>query len=807
MTILILHVTKENGFWLTNKPVKNTTQKPTFFKKHRIKLLLLGVLVVVWFFCLPKPLFKDPTATVVFSRENELIGARIAADGQWRFPEMDSIPYRFEESILQFEDAHFYTHPGFNPVAMSKALWDNLTTSNRRGASTITQQVIRLSRKNKTRSYGEKLIELFLATRLEAGTSKKEILMDYASHAPFGGNVVGLETASWRYFGIPASQLSWGQATALAVLPNAPALIFPGKNETILKEKRDRLLQKLLNKKIIDTTTFELAIAERLPGKPVLLPNMAPHFTERLRAEHPGEKLQTTLDYQLQNQLNALAKQHYQKLLDNEVHNLAILVLDVNTREVLGYVGNAPTTRQHGNYVDVITKPRSTGSVLKPLLYASMLGAGDLLPNTLIADVPTTINGYSPENFNKNYSGAVPASEAISRSLNIPAVRMLRSYGLERFYRRLQEMHMDHINKPPSYYGLALILGGAESSLWEITNTYAGLASTLNYFGQSSSTYHANAFAQPVYQRNISIDLGETVAEPTALDAGSIYYAFEAMRQVNRPVEETNWNFFNGSQAIAWKTGTSFGFKDAWAVGVTPKYAIGIWAGNADGEGRPGITGLSAAAPLLFDVLQLLPESSWFQKPYDELVEAEICTQSGMLAGLYCEHSSKKWIPAQGSKTAACTYHQRIFLDQNETYQVHNSCYDPTLMHSKNWFTLSPAMAFYYAKGHPEYKMLPPFLPNCDALPGEPMQFIFPRKNEDVILARDFDKERNDVIFRVAHTNPNTTLFWYLDEHFLGTTRTFHELPVQPDPGHYTLTVIDAEGNELKEQITVSAGI
>ena len=206
---------------------------------------LLLLLFVLWLFCLPKPLFKDPTSSVIESREGIMLGARIAEDGQWRFPEIDSIPYRFEQSILLFEDEYFYEHPGFNPVSMGKAIWQNLTTEKRRGGSTLTQQVIRLSRKNKKRSYGEKLIEIFMATRLEAGESKEDILKYYATYAPFGGNVVGLETASWRYFGIPASELSWGQSTALAVLPNAPSLIFPGKNENILKEKRGRLLLKL----------------------------------------------------------------------------------------------------------------------------------------------------------------------------------------------------------------------------------------------------------------------------------------------------------------------------------------------------------------------------------------------------------------------------------------------------------------------------------------------------------------------------------------------------------------------------------
>ena len=303
---------------------------------------------------MPSPLFSDPTSTLAEAQDGALMGARIAADGQWRFPAMDSVPYKFEQSILQFEDAYFYQHPGFNPVSMGKALWENVAEGKRRGASTLTQQVIRLARKNTSRTYPEKMIELFLATRLEAGHSKKEIMTLYASHAPFGGNVVGLEAASWRYFGLPAHQLSWGQSAALAVLPNAPALIFPGKNEALLRQKRDFLLRKLYQEEIIDKTTYELALEETLPGKPYPLPDLALHLTERIQREHPGERIITTIQPELQAKINTKVAMHHRQLSQNEIHNIAVLVLDVETRNVLAYVGNAPTSKEHHRFVDIV---------------------------------------------------------------------------------------------------------------------------------------------------------------------------------------------------------------------------------------------------------------------------------------------------------------------------------------------------------------------------------------------------------------------------------------------------------------------
>ena len=774
-----------------------------YIQRHKFKVIFGLVVFGVWVFCLPHPLFKNPTSTVVVSSEGIMLGARIAKDGQWRFPEIDSVPYRFEKSILHFEDAHFYKHPGFNPISMSKALWQNITTKKRRGGSTLTQQVIRLARKNKKRSYGEKLIEIFMATRLEAGYSKEEILQFYASNAPFGGNVIGLETASWRYFGIPATELSWGQSAALAVLPNAPSLIFPGRNETIFLAKRNRLLKKLHQQKIIDDTTYELALEEPLPGKPVPLPQVAEHLTEKIKRSQPGKRVTSTVNYGLQQKINRMISDHHYVLKQNEINNLAVLVLDVNSKDVLAYIGNAPTSRDNNNYVDIIDKPRSTGSILKPFLYAAALDGGDILPKTLLTDVPTVINGYSPQNFNQKFNGVVPADEALSRSLNIPAVRMLRSYGLERFYNRLHDLQLNQIDQSPHYYGLSLILGGAESSLWDITSAYAGMASTLNFFNSSSSEYRTDEYIKPTILKDSKVHFGKKQNHPSVFNAGSIYTTFEALQNVNRPEGEENWQYFNHSQPLAWKTGTSFGFKDAWAVGVTSQYAIGIWVGNADGEGRPGLTGIQAAAPILFDVLNVLPQSDWFARPYDEMQETDICIKSGHLAGIFCDDIQKEWIPKNGLRTEPCTYHQRIFLDASLTYQVNSSCYSMEDMIHKNGFTLPPIAEYYYAPLHPEYSPLPPFKSNCIRDGEYLMELIYPKKKETILLAKDFDASVNEVIFELAHRSPETKVYWYLDETFIGATETFHELAVQLNTGSYVLTVVDQLGNEVKQRIVV----
>lgn len=770
-----------------------------------MKVAVIFIMLLLYYFCLPNQLFKDPTATVITSTNNELLGAMIAKDGQWRFPQNDTIPEKFKTCILQFEDAHFYQHPGFNPVSIFKALKENLSSDGvKRGGSTITQQVIRLSRKGQSRTYFEKIKEIILATRLEFRASKEKILSYYASNAPFGGNVVGVDAASWRYFNRDATQLSWSESATLAVLPNAPSLIYPGKNQEQLLKKRNRLLHKLMNEGIIDTLTYQLSVAELLPQKPYPLPQIAPHLLQKVTKTHFGERVQTSIKKPIQEQVNRIVYNHYNNLKQNEIYNAAVLVLDVKTRKVLAYVGNTPTDKAHEKDVDIIDKPRSTGSILKPFLYAAMLDAGDLLPNTLVADVPTQFGSYNPENFDKQYDGAVPASRALSRSLNVPSVRMLQEFGLDRFHHYLKALQLKDLTYNANHYGLTLILGGAESSLWDLCKSYAALSSTLNHFNETSSEYYSKEFSEPSFLASETIDFGKKSSEKTLFDAASIYLTYESLKEVNRPEGDENWEFYDSSKQIAWKTGTSFGFRDAWAIGTTQDYVVGVWVGNADGEGRPGLVGVQTAAPILFDVFDVLPNSDWFSKPFDEMQEVEICTQSGYRAGLHCENKEQKFIQVSGLKTAPCPFHVLVHLDRNEQFQVNSSCEDVNGMVHKSWFVLPPLMEYYYKAQNPFYKSLPPLRNDCLGETATVMAFIYPKENNTIFLPKDFDGQTNDLILKVAHSKPATLVFWYLDERYLGSTKDIHEFAVQPKQGKHIITIVDEFGNESKRWIQIS---
>lgn len=772
-----------------------------YIKRNPKKSAIVFVLLVVYYFSLPRTLFEEPYSTVIESSDGELLAAKIARDGQWRFPAKDSIPDKFKKCIVYFEDEHFYQHFGFNPVAMVKAIKENSKAGKVvRGGSTLTQQVVRLSRKNKKRTYFEKIIEMILATRLEFRHSKEKILELYAAHAPYGGNVVGLEMASWRYFGVQSHQLSWAESATLAVLPNAPSLIYPGKNQQKLLRKRNALLLKLYNEKIIDKLTYQLSITEPLPQKPYTVPQIAPHLLQRVAKTNEGERIKTTIDISLQNRVNQITRQYYNQYKQNEVHNLAVIVIDIQNRNIISYVGNSPTDKDHDKDVDIISAPRSTGSILKPLLFASMLDEGELLPNTLVADIPTQISGYTPENFNRSFDGAVPAQRALSRSLNIPAVLMLQEHGVNNFYELMQKFKLRNINKHPDHYGLSLILGGAESNLWDLCRTYANLSSTVNYFNASDGKYRTKEFAELNYVHGFEQNYGDTSFQKTILGAGSIYLTYNAMKEVNRPEGDEAWKFYDSSLELAWKTGTSFGNRDAWAIGTNSRYVVGVWVGNANGEGRPELTGVGSAAPILFDVFNLLPRKKWFQTPLNDLVYADICSLSGHLAQDDCP-KSKQLIRRKGMKTSVCAYHKLVHLDAAEQFRVNSSCEDVENIITKRWFVLPPVMEWYYKSLHIDYKPLPPYREDCQQTPQASMDFIYPKANSKIYLAKDFNSKVQPVILKVAHSNKEAKLYWYIDNVYKGTTQTFHEMQIEAETGIHYITVEDEYGNDIRRRV------
>ena len=758
-----------------------------FFKRlsvtQKVILCILAFLVTGYIFCLPRHLFHVPYSTVVTDRNEELLGARIASDGQWRFPPRNTTPEKIKECLITFEDRHFYHHWGVNPVSISRAAYQNV--KNKRivsGGSTLTMQTIRLAR-NESRTFREKLIEMIWATRLEFRASKEEILSMYISHAPFGGNVVGLDAAAWRYFGHSADDLSWAESAMLAVLPNAPAMIHLSKGRKTLLDKRNRLLKQLLEKKTIDSSTYELAISEPLPDEPHALPHIAPYLVSRFYQERNGEYSRSTINKGIQTQVEDLAERWSNEFGRSDIRNLAILVIDIPSNQVVAYCGNVHFDRkQGGNQVDVIQAPRSTGSILKPFLYYAMLQEGSLLPDMLLLDVPVNINGFTPQNFSMQFEGAVPASEALARSLNIPAVTMLQRYGVPKFHSFLQQIGLKTINRSSSHYGLSLILGGAEATLWDVTNAYAMMGRSLLQLPQRSCS--------------LLLPTSRITESTDPFQPGAVWQTFDALKEVNRP-EEIDWKSIPSMQTIAWKTGTSYGFRDAWAVGVTPRYAVGVWVGNATGEGKPGLVGAQTAGPVLFDIFNYLPSSSWFERPTGVFIDAEVCHQSGHLKGRFCEDIDTLLVLPAGLRTEACPYHHLVTLSADESRRIYENCANTEPTIQKSWFVLPPVWEWYYKQHHPEYKPLPPFKAGCGEDTFQPMQFIYPPMNARIKLPKQLDGSKGFLTVELAHNNPNATVFWHLDETYQAQTQDFHKISLQPAAGKHSLTAVDGEGNTI----------
>lgn len=754
------------------------------------------VLLVLFYLWLPSQLFNKPCSTVLLDANNELLSAKIASDGQWRYPKLDSVPVKFEQCITLFEDEYFYYHPGFNPVSILKSIQRNFSAGKvKSGGSTITMQVARMMRGNRSRTYYNKLVEILLAFRIELSYKKSSILNLYASNAPFGSNVVGISAASWRYFGRSPFQLSWAESALLAVLPNAPSLIYPGKNQQRLLKKRNTLLKKLYDKKIIDESTYKLSIQEPLPDKPYAIPQLANHLLNRSINEKGSSQIyKSTIKKNLQIQVSDLLNKHVANLSANQIHNACVLVAEVESGNVLAYVGNSSSEKnEHENYVDVINAPRSTGSILKPFLYAFMLNENKILPAALIEDVPTQIGSYGPKNFNLTYDGLVPANQAIARSLNVPAVKMLLDYGIAKFHYRLKQLGFKNFNKPTTHYGLSLILGGGEATLWDIASAYSSMGRALLGYDASRKKYTADNY-RPLNYLQKEVEKPKMVKEDL-LNASSLWYTFNAMTELIRPQDYVGWMQFLSRNKIAWKTGTSYGFRDAWAVGLNGKYMVAVWVGNADGEGRPELTGTGAAAPLMFSVFNLLTEKKWFNKPVSDMENIKVCKESGFKASEICPNTQLQLMPLGAQKTKPCPFHKIIFTDASGKFRVNSDCYPVSDMKQTPWLIVTPTQEYFYKQHSLFYKPLPDYLPGCVTDEHTKLlDIVYPREGFKIYVPVNEKGEKENCILKAAHKNADAILFWQLDGTFLGSTQKYHQISILPEIGKHNLLVTDERG-------------
>ena len=746
-------------------------------RKTYISVLVIMMSWLLW--PVSDSFLQLPYSTVVNDVDGGLLSAQIAEDHQWRFPVIEEVPERFEKSLLTFEDKRFYNHFGVDPLAFGRAVQQNLTQKRIvSGASTLTMQVARLVSNHKERSLLNKLKEIRLALRLELWYGKRDILRWYTSLAPFGGNVVGLEAACWRYFQKRPNQLSWAESATMAVLPNAPSLIHINKNRVRLLKKRNRLLQSLHDKSIIDDIDLEASLLEPLPDRFYNLPNDAPHLLQNLKSKMLT-KAHVSINSTLQQSLGDLMNQLYDEWSENEVNNAGCLILDTKSGNLLAYQGNVPKTN-HEQAVDMIQARRSSGSILKPFLYAHMVDEGLITPSELLKDVPTYIAGFNPSNYNRTYNGAVGADEALQRSLNVPAVRMLQSYGIDKFLHQLKGHNISTLPHDGDHYGLSLILGGGEVTLWELAHAYRQMGASL-------------------------LDNDDKAGSKSILSKSATFQTLEVLKDLSRPDEEGNWQLMDSRATMAWKTGTSYGHRDAWAVGVSPDVTIAAWVGNADGEGRDGIVGTTTAGRLLFTAAGLMNLSgTWFNAPYEEMSHLRKCHHSGMLASVNCPQVETVLWPAISERSSVCKYHLPVSITTDGSYRIDGSCKGDLVYKNSSFLMLPPTVAQYYKRSHPEWLSPPPLHPACDVDEAERvMEIVYPLKDDVIYLARDFDQSEQSVVARVSHSRSDSKLFWYLDDQYLGESQDFHSFAFAPKEGHHKITIIDDHGNRAYRNIEI----
>ena len=704
--------------------------------------------------------FESRYSKVLFDRNKVVLSAFINEKEQWHLSE-NTIPKKLEIAVIEYEDKKFNSHFGVDFLAITRAFFKNFTASKKSGASTISMQVIKLYEQNE-RTYLNKISEIIKAIKLDTTLSKDEILRLYLNNAPYGGNLVGFSSAILFYFDKNPLNLSWSEAALLAVLPNAPGLMNLEKNKHKLKEKRDRLLHRLFERGHFDETSLKLALAEPLPSfKPRR--NLTPHLAIRLLNDKQKQAV-SSIDKNLQSKFEQKVKEFSAKLARQGIANASVLLADTKTRKVLAYLGSQDFyDEQNLGQVNGVVAKRSVGSTLKPILFALAMDEGLICTESLLLDVPTFFSNFKPQNANKKYYGLIRASEALQRSLNVPFVSLLQSYGYERFFYEIKDF-VGFEDEDYSRYGLSFILGTKEMSLEELTELYLGLA---NYGELAEISY--------LRDENLSI-------KTQMFSRGSAYLTLEALKELKRVgVEEYNQK----DKIVSWKTGTSYGRKDAWALGVTPLYTLGVWVGNFTGEANANLYGVSIAGELFFELLGLLDELNLDFLPSEDLISLKIDAPTGYRYDLNVS-STHTLYPRDAKALRVSPFLKKSYEFNGRELNSLDKDFVRALPKIK--LNLPPhALAFFE-----EAKL------SLDK--NKALKILYPSSNLHLVATKDLDK-KNALIVRVANLK-NERLFWYLNNALIyeGFDKS---LALNLKPDKYELFIISQSGDSDRVSFVV----
>lgn len=741
-----------------------------------------------------------PYSPLITARDGSILHAFLSRDDKWRmYAELAEITPALRDAILYKEDKYFYYHPGFNPVAILRAAGRNLLTGRRTsGASTITMQTVRLL-EPRSRTYRNKLIELFRAMQLEMHLSKDEILQLYLNLIPYGGNIEGLKSASLLYFGKPPVLLSLAELTTLTIIPNRPSSLRLGIDNARVMQERNRWLNRFRVAHVYDETIIADALTEPLTAYRREAPQLAPHLSRRLRVELPGQPIiRSSLNPATQATAEQLIQNYANRIRSNNIHNAAVLIVDNQTREVVGYVGSADFGDAFdGGQVDGVRAVRSPGSALKPLLYGLAFDAGIITPKTKLSDVPTNFSGYEPDNYDRRFNGSVTAEFALANSLNIPAVALLKEIGTPALVSTLQKAGFSTVKKQSKDLGLSMILGGCGVTLEEMTRLYAGLA---NGGLVSGLTLTAPSDRSSPRGRGT----GRSDGSMKVISPEAAYLVTHTLTQITRPDLPNNFDNSYHLPRIAWKTGTSYGRRDAWSIGYNQRYTIGVWVGNFSGVGVAELSGANTATPLLFQLFNALDYNSpngWFQVPASTtsaLAMRLVCPETGDIPGDSCQNPVTDYHIMGVSRYRLCQHRKAAFTNLIGTLTYCPHCRPDSGWVRRSYPNLAPELVAFYQSRHIPFEPVPPHNPACERVfgvsqadgSGGPLitslndgseYFINPAQPAELELGC---QAANDV----------RTVYWYVNDKLYRKARPTEAVFFKPRPGVLKVSCADDRG-------------
>ncbi len=724
----------------------------------------------------------------VFDSKERLLTAYLADDDTWRLrTRLEHVTPELIEAILEKEDRWFLYHRGVNPVAVVRALYANIRGGRRvSGASTITMQVARMLEPAE-RTYSSKLREMIRALQLELRYSKRDIMELYLSHLPMGGNIEGVASAAYIYFDRPPDKLSLAQCIALAVLPTDPNRLRLDRSSSVLNEKKNLWVRRFRDRGVFDDALLDAAHDEQLTASRFPAPGEAPHFSLAVRKRSQSDIVNSTLDGGIQDIAEQLLRNHVRRVIPEGVTNGAVLVIRNDNMDVAAYCGSADfhDAANHGQ-VDGVRSVRSPGSTLKPLLYARAFDEGALTPSMHLLDIPTDFGGYIPENFDLTYRGEVTVREALLQSLNIPAVRLLAKHGVPDMVSFLTALGFRTIEERRERLGLSLILGGCGVTLEELVRAASIFAreGRLSYLRMKSD--------EPLEE-------GKSVLTPAAA-----YLVSDILSNNKRPDMPTELLTASRLPRIAWKTGTSYGKRDAWAIGWNSRYTIGVWMGNFSGRGAPTLSGAVMAVPLLVDLFNAIDYNSgraWLRRP-GNVVRREVCAKTGLLPSPQCSIFEWDYAIDNVSTRERCTLQQEFMVDAGRTMHYCQEC-APAEGYERVWLPVyDPELAVWFSENNVDVPSPPPHNPLCTVRmsSGKPV-VISPSPEYEYYIERGGAQQ---ICLQAAPVAGVRTLFWYVDGEMSGQSTPGGKLFFTPRKTSHRITCMDDAGRRSTFSIRIT---